>query len=68
MNNVFSIPHITPPLTFNSFFYFLSEELQTSGYEVYNGGGFFGITPSSWKNMGIFSMFRHMTQPPTTQG
>ena len=39
-------------------FYYLTEELNTRGYDVYRGGGYLGFTPNSENTeMGIFHMF-----------
>ena len=36
-------------------FYFLTEEKESTGYELYKGGGYLGFTPNSWhSDMGIF--------------
>ena len=44
-------------------FYFLTEEKESSGYELYKGGGYFGVTPSSWHSeMGLFHQFKHVKQ------
>ena len=41
-------------------FYYLHKMEESSGYEIYNNGGYLGFTPSSWKNqMGIFHMLKH---------
>lgn len=40
--------------------YFLNNVVESSGFQLYKGGGYMGITPSSWQSeMGIFHMFRH---------
>jgi hypothetical protein len=57
------------PGAFNSSlqFYYLEEQKETSGYELYNGGGYLGFTPSSWSNdMGIFHMFKTIDQDEET--
>ena len=44
-------------------FYYLYEEKESSGYDLYKGGGYFGVTPSSWQSeMGVFHQFRHLKQ------
>jgi len=44
-------------------FYYLTEEKESTGYDLYQGGGYLGITPNSWhSDMGVFHMFRHLLQ------
>lgn len=44
-------------------FYYLTEEKESTGYELYANGGYLGFTPSSWhSDMGIFHMFKHLVQ------
>lgn len=44
-------------------FYFLSEAREQKGFELYKGGGYLGITPSSWlSDMGLFYMLDKMKQ------
>ena len=64
MKNYVSVPG-TQGRTFNSSlkFYYLDKQGETSGYELYKGGGYLGFTPSSWSDeMGIFHMFKTMGQ------
>ena len=42
-------------------FYYLTEEKESTGYELYKEGGYLGFTPASWNSdMGIFHMFKHL--------
>lgn len=44
-------------------FYYLTEEINSRGYETYHSGGYLGFTPSSGSSeMGIFHMFQHLHQ------
>jgi hypothetical protein len=49
-------------------FYYLDKQIQTSGYELYHGGGYLGFTPSSWSDhMGIFHMFKTLDLNNSTE-
>lgn len=44
-------------------FYYLTEEIESTGYEAYQGGGWIGFTPNSWNtDMGLFHLFKNMIQ------
>lgn len=62
MKNFISFPKsIDDNKAFNSslLFYYLDEQKGTRGYELYDGEGYIGFTPSSWSDeMGIFHMFK----------
>ena len=66
MQNFISFPESRDDsYSFNSslFFYYLESQKETRGYELYDGEGYIGFTPSSWSNdMGIFHMFKTIDQ------
>jgi len=44
-------------------FYYLDLEEKSEGYDIYQGGGYVGFTPSSWNSsMGLFTMFKRLKQ------
>lgn len=73
-NNLFQQEKLQNFITFQNYdnsqrfnsslkFFYLTDELDSSGYELYENGGYMGFTPSSWKSdMGIFHMFQHVKQ------
>ena len=62
MQNFISFPQsVDSNQAFNSslYFYYLESQKETKGYELYDGEGYLGFTPSSWNDdMGIFKMFK----------
>ena len=63
MQNFVSVTQGKQIVNFTANFFYLSQEKESSGYEIYRSGGFLGFTPSSWKNdMGLFNMFKHVPQ------
>ena len=63
MQNFITLENSNGTLNSSLKFYYLTEEKDSSGYELYSNGGFMGFTPSSQQtDMGIFHMFKHLVQ------